>query len=58
VWSGTSFAAPQIAALIAKKCLDESKSPHEAAEGRPKDGFGTRVFPLRGTRPAQSPQAD
>jgi Subtilase family len=64
VWSGTSFAAPQIAALIAKKCLDDSTSPQDAAkalfpaEGRPKDGFGTRVFPLRGTRPAQSPEAD
>jgi hypothetical protein len=61
VWSGTSFAAPQIAALIAKKCRTDRMSPKAAvaalfpAAGRPADGFGTRVVLLPGTRPGTRP---
>jgi len=60
VWSGTSFAAPQIAALIAKKCRADRISPHKAVEAlfplarRPQDGFGKRVSPLPGTKPARN----
>lgn len=56
VWSGTSFAAPQIAALIARKCRD-GMSPQAAVDdlfpttNRPADGYGTRVELLPGTRP-------
>ena len=59
VWSGTSFAAPQIAALIAKKCRDDGVTPQAAVgalfprAGRPTDGYGTRVILLDGTRPSQ-----
>jgi hypothetical protein len=55
VWSGTSFAAPQIAALIAKKCRDEDMSPQDAVDDLfptnhlPADGFGTRMVLLPGT---------
>jgi hypothetical protein len=57
VWSGTSFAAPQIAALIAKACRGGA-TPKAAVEdlfptqGRPTDGYGTRVVLLPGTRPS------
>jgi subtilisin family serine protease len=56
LWSGTSFAAPQVAALIARKCR-EGMSPQAAVDAlfpttnRPVDGYGTRVIQLRGTRP-------
>jgi hypothetical protein len=57
VWSGTSFAAPQIAACIARKCREEGLSPRDAvadlfpAGNAPMDGFGTRMVLLEGTRP-------
>jgi subtilisin family serine protease len=63
VWSGTSFAAPQIAALIATACRDLSLStqapvnPRAVADdlfppGNPAaDGYGQRVVLLPGTRP-------
>lgn len=59
VWSGTSFAAPQIAAHIAKKCRDDAVTPQAAVDAlfpttnRPADGYGTRVELLKGTRPSQ-----
>jgi hypothetical protein len=55
VWTGTSFAAPQIAAHVAKKCREDDLTPQEAvaalfpAASRPADGYGTRVLLLRGT---------
>ena len=54
VWSGTSFAAPQIAALIAKTCRG-GMSPLAAVTSLfptanlPADGYGTRVVLLPGT---------
>jgi hypothetical protein len=57
LWSGTSFAAPQVAALIARKCRD-GMSPQDAVDAlfpttnRPADGYGTRVELLKGTKPA------
>ena len=54
VWSGTSFAAPQISALIAKTCRG-GMSPLAAVTSLfptanlPADGYGTRVVLLPGT---------
>ena len=55
VWSGTSFAAPQIAALIAKTCREDRVTP-QAAVGAlfagltmPTDGYGHRKVSLEGT---------
>jgi hypothetical protein len=59
VWSGTSFAAPQIAALIAKECREQGVSPQAAvtalfpAAGRPADGYGHKRVLLPGTPPTQ-----
>jgi hypothetical protein len=58
VWSGTSFAAPQIAALIARTCRTDQLTPQQAvtalfpAAGRPADGYGKRILLLRGTPPS------
>jgi hypothetical protein len=57
VWSGTSFAAPQIAALIAKTCRDDGVSPLAAVAALfpttgPPDGYGTPFVLLSGTRPS------
>jgi hypothetical protein len=58
VWSGTSFAAPQIAAYIAKRCRAEGKTPKQVVAAvfpdanLPADGFGTRVVLLPGTKPS------
>jgi hypothetical protein len=58
VWSGTSFAAPQISAHIAKKCRDDGVSPQAAVAALfptanlPADGYGTPVVLLPGTRPS------
>ncbi len=56
VWSGTSFAAPQIAAHIAKKCREDGISPEDAvADLFPSGvaaavpGYGTPVLLLLGT---------
>lgn len=55
VWSGTSFAAPQIAGEIARRCLaDPALTPREAlvdllASGRPVPDFGRAVRLLPGT---------
>ena len=56
VWTGTSFAAPQVAGHISKACR-AGATPKAAVEdlfptqGRPGDGYGTRVVLLPGTRP-------
>jgi hypothetical protein len=56
VWSGTSFAAPQISALIAKTCREDNLTPEQAVDalfpshGAPTDGYGKRVVLLPGTR--------
>jgi thermitase len=62
VWTGTSFAAPQIAALIAKHCRDHHRTPQEAvmdlfpAAGVPSaDGYGKHVLLLAGTPPTPPP---
>jgi hypothetical protein len=57
VWSGTSFAAPQIAAYIAWKCRKDRLDPQAAVDAlfpttnRPSDGYGTQVVLLEGTPP-------
>jgi len=58
VWSGTSFAAPQVAGHISRKCRDEGIAPRAAVAAlfptgnRPADGYGTRVVLLEGTQPS------
>ena len=55
VWSGTSFAAPQIAALIATKCREDGLSPEAAVAdlfpgvAAAVPGYGTPVVLLLGT---------
>jgi len=55
VWSGTSFAAPQIAGEIARRCLaDPALTPRQAlvdllASGKPVPDFGRAVRLLPGT---------
>jgi subtilisin family serine protease len=54
VWMGTSFAAPQIAGLIARLCAEDSCSPRDAlaailAKGTPLPDFGRAVRILPGT---------
>jgi subtilisin family serine protease len=55
VWSGTSFAAPQIAALISKTCRQQNRTPGQVVDALfptnqlPADGFGTRMVLLPGT---------
>jgi thermitase len=62
VWSGTSFAAPQIAAHIAKHCRDHDRTPQQAVmdlfppAGVPSaDGYGKHVLLLAGTPPTPPP---
>jgi hypothetical protein len=58
LWSGTSFAAPQIAGLISSTCRRYDMSPQAAVDAlfpttnRPADGYGTRWVLLPGTRPS------
>jgi Subtilase family len=54
VWTGTSFAAPQIAGAVARLCHEDGLKPRAALEellrrGRPIEGFGTAVEILPGT---------
>jgi len=51
VWTGTSFAAPQIAGAVANVCQAEGIGVREAlrrllAAGRPVPGFGRAVGPI------------
>jgi hypothetical protein len=52
-WTGTSFAAPQIAAAVAARCAESGMTPRQAldallAEGRPLPGFGQALCLLPG----------
>jgi subtilisin family serine protease len=54
VWTGTSFAAPQIAGAVARLCHEEGRAPRAALEellrrGRPIKDFGVAVEILPGT---------
>ena len=64
IWTGTSFAAPQIAGAIARTCRAEGLSPVDAAAhlinlGQPVTGYGKKVILMPGTPtpPAASPAA-
>jgi hypothetical protein len=53
MWSGTSFAAPQIAGAVARVCLTEGVGPQRAVEllagqGPELDGYGTALVVLDG----------
>jgi hypothetical protein len=53
IWSGTSFAAPQIAAAIARVAAEEGIAPRDAADrldefGKPIAGYGKAVRILEG----------
>lgn len=54
VWSGTSFAAPQISGALARICQEDDVDPREARDrlrslGEPVDGWGVKVLLLHGT---------
>ena len=54
VWTGTSFAAPQIAGAISRTMREEGKSPHGAVQhllnqGADIPGYGKALMLLRGT---------
>jgi thermitase len=54
IWSGTSFAAPQVVGEVASICLANQVKPTEAIEilkerGTPTPGYGARVAILPGT---------
>jgi subtilisin family serine protease len=54
VWTGTSFAAPQVAGAVARLCQEDHLQPREALEellqrGRPTPGFGAALEILPGT---------
>jgi hypothetical protein len=53
VWSGTSFAAPQVAGALARISYEEGVAPRAAADkldafGKPIDGFGKAMRILQG----------
>ena len=53
MWSGTSFAAPQIAGAVARITYEEGMEPRAAVDkldeyGKPVDGFGKAMRVLRG----------
>jgi subtilisin family serine protease len=53
VWSGTSFAAPQVAGAVARISYEEGMAPRAAADkldafGKPIDGFGKAMRILQG----------
>jgi subtilisin family serine protease len=53
MWSGTSFAAPQIAGAVARTSYEEGLEPRAAVDkldeyGKPIDGFGKAMRVLRG----------
>jgi thermitase len=53
MWSGTSFAAPQIAGAVARISYEEGLAPRAAVDrldeyGKPIDGFGKAMRVLRG----------
>ncbi|GGL04064.1 S8 family peptidase [Mangrovihabitans endophyticus] len=53
MWSGTSFAAPQIAGAVARICYEEDREPRAAVDrldefGKPIEGFGKAMRVLRG----------
>ena len=56
MWSGTSFAAPQIAAMVAKWRRDTGGSGADAVaalfptDNLPSDGYGKPYVLLEGTR--------
>ena len=55
LWSGTSFAAPQVAGAIARICQEEKCLPHQAVEklagrGRAIAGYGKAMRILEGFR--------
>ena len=52
VWSGTSFAAPQIAAHIATKCRDDDVTPQAAVDCPVPDGQSTCGRVRDAVRPA------
>lgn len=54
VWTGTSFAAPQVAGAVARLCQEDQLQPRAAMEellrrGRPTPGFGAALEILPGT---------
>jgi thermitase len=53
MWSGTSFAAPQVAGAVARISYEEGREPRAAVDrldeyGKPIDGFGKAMRILRG----------
>jgi hypothetical protein len=54
VWTGTSFAAPQVAGAVARLCQEDDLQPRQALEellrrGRPTPGWGAALEILPGT---------